>query len=699
MQPPYSTPDAVNVRAKGPLAERRRGGSRPGLVKMFADQLGAGTPVNLLGQVSEIISGQATEWVETFGPFNYTWVLHASEFWDLFVNPEGLWPHIGVTPAGWAFPVLPGHLANVALVGFGDLDPTAGYTVSAEVAVGWLGSVRLYAKLDDQPPDARDSALVAAISTLSEPVAPDTTVRRQVSLSNIVSGVTAGSVEQTFDDDPLDPMGLTAMSLQVSGGSARLSWRGTERISLALGAQTGNRVGFGLHRPTWEDGEVQVHQFTLAYQSVQPVSGTISRLVAGATTAGDQTVHRVKVVGGLERTGLALAVGQRKVYSTAQRYGKIYVADGTKVREYNPTTHTATDLTLPSADEDTCTLIARYKDRLVLSGGTHIWYMCRRGYVTDWAYDDADEDAATVGTKSLGVMPSPVSALVVPSDDYLFFGCLESIYILRGVPRAGGSLDELSTEQSGVGILGSQAFCVLPNGMVFILSADGLYRIPPGGLSYAEAVSPVRLPRAMKNIDIGFQVPVLGYDVQRKALLMGATSWEAGGGAYYLYEIEADAFIPVAFPANCEPFTLLTYHGRRPQEAALLLGCRDGYIRRFEEAVGSDDGTEMPNHVVYGPIRLGRNGFETGIVTDLVARMAEGSGDVTWSLHVGDSAEKALAATAAAQGTWSAGPNRRSMPRVAGCYCCLKLTGSGYHPWAVEGISLNREPFGEYLPL
>ena len=40
-QPPYSTIDAVNVRSAGAITGRDRGGSRPGLVRAFAEQLGS----------------------------------------------------------------------------------------------------------------------------------------------------------------------------------------------------------------------------------------------------------------------------------------------------------------------------------------------------------------------------------------------------------------------------------------------------------------------------------------------------------------------------------------------------------------------------------------------------------------------------------------------------------------------------------
>lgn len=53
-QAPYSTPSALNVRSYVGGGERRRGGSRPGYLKAFDEQLGeddVGSPINLLGEV------------------------------------------------------------------------------------------------------------------------------------------------------------------------------------------------------------------------------------------------------------------------------------------------------------------------------------------------------------------------------------------------------------------------------------------------------------------------------------------------------------------------------------------------------------------------------------------------------------------------------------------------------------------------
>lgn len=57
-QPPFTTPDCLNVRPRDVRERRERGGIRPGLIKAFAEQIGGfGTdkPIRLLAQVSHVV--------------------------------------------------------------------------------------------------------------------------------------------------------------------------------------------------------------------------------------------------------------------------------------------------------------------------------------------------------------------------------------------------------------------------------------------------------------------------------------------------------------------------------------------------------------------------------------------------------------------------------------------------------------------
>lgn len=65
-QPPVTTVDALNVRPYDTLKRRGRGGSRPGLVKAYQEQLGSGNPVRMLAHLRTARSDGTRTWRDWF---------------------------------------------------------------------------------------------------------------------------------------------------------------------------------------------------------------------------------------------------------------------------------------------------------------------------------------------------------------------------------------------------------------------------------------------------------------------------------------------------------------------------------------------------------------------------------------------------------------------------------------------------------
>ena len=72
------------------------------------------------------------------------------------------------------------------------------------------------------------------------------------------------------------------------------------------------------------------------------------------------------------------------------------------------------------------------------------------------------------------------------------------------------------------------------------------------------------------------------------------------------------------------------------------------------------------------------------LLKDVQAVLAEDSGDVTYEVFVGTTAEEALASEAVESGTWSAGRNPVSFVRRAGHAVYVKI--SSQERWAMENI-------------
>lgn len=162
-----------------------------------------------------------------------------------------------------------------------------------------------------------------------------------------------------------------------------------------------------------------------------------------------------------------------------------------------------------------CRLICLYRDSLVLAApinNPHLWFMSRSGDPLDWDYsqDAADALRAVSGqTEEAGLIAAPLTALAPFSDDYLLFGCENSLWILRGHPAYGGQIDNVSRD---AGVIDAAAWCWGPRGEFIFLARDGLRVLAPGGAGYPELLSKERLPEELLNINTRTHTVTLEYD-------------------------------------------------------------------------------------------------------------------------------------------------------------------------------------------
>jgi hypothetical protein len=129
-------------------------------------------------------------------------------------------------------------------------------------------------------------------------------------------------------------------------------------------------------------------------------------------------------------------------------------------------------------------------------------------------------------------------------------------------------------------------------------------------------------------------------------------------------------------------------------QSTVLIGCRDGYIRRHRTDQTSDDGTAITSYLVYGPLISSED--MAGIVTNLEVTLATGSGSAVISILAGSAAEEALNSP---DRTWSytyttAGRNPSAYPRHSGNVFYVKVASSSGSIWTIETINLTIAPMG-----
>lgn len=677
-QPPYTTVSSKNVRADDVLATRERGGSRPGLGKSHATELGSGNPVRLLNTVQY----QSTTHVPTV---------------KLIASANGVL-----------------------------YQESAASTMSAVTSDLTLASDRVL-----QSTDRQGNLYIADDGSAIEEASDGAIASNGTSFTSATAGdFAAGGVDE---DDMLlvitEHDGIDAVqTITISGSPTGGTWRAR------FGDYSTDPLDYNISAANLEDALEALTSIGIGNVTV---SGTAPYTVTFAGDLGDQPIELITVddsdlTGG---TSPSIAVANSTVGSTTTRYaGSWQIASiatttitltktlrqltGIAFRiQRSPKVYSgsANTLTLHLTDDDAegeplgfvpvgRSLVTMWRDRIIYAGGKytpHVFEMSRQGDPADFDYgaDPQDVGRAVIGTLAdAGELGEPITALIPHDQVCLIFGCSTSLWICRGDPAYGGQIDNLSHE---IGVVSANAWCYTPDGYLFFLSKDGLYMMGPGCGSTPVSVSRERLPEELISVDTSAYTVSMAYDVRDRGIHLFVTKNTAATAAHWWIDVKltmhGDAtnasFWPVELAdTDYDPFIC---HGRKNYTSDyswVILGGRDGYLRRFRSNLGADDGTNFESYVDYGPIRLSSNDFVEGVAYDLVGNVASGSGDVAAAVRTGETMEEAFNATAGETVYWrTAGLQYTHTVRRHGRAAFVRISnGEDGSRWAIEGLMLTR---------
>ena len=356
-----------------------------------------------------------------------------------------------------------------------------------------------------------------------------------------------------------------------------------------------------------------------------------------------------------------------------------------------------------------------YRGRITLSGNSdypHQWYMSRQADHTDWAYVANDAQTPVAGNNAdAGEIGDIIRCLIPYKDDYLVFGCASSIWVLRGDPAAGGSLDEVDLT---VGIHGPLSWCFDGDGNLYFWGTGGVYRLNRD-FTGVENISRTSLPELLtdENPDPSTHRISMAYDRKRQGIVIYITKLEDGTSSNYFYDLSLGGFYPESYPTTCGAYSALYYAATDDTYSGLLQGCKDGYIRTFKDSAKNDDSgasdTAISSYVLYPVVPLNEidhKGKLSSMVVELAGGAASGAHSdtdgVTMDLFSGDDAETVVedvkdGATAFSSTTLSAtGRKNKLRPRMRGAFMGLKLANStASETWAVNRIRYDTVKAGQ----
>jgi hypothetical protein len=387
-----------------------------------------------------------------------------------------------------------------------------------------------------------------------------------------------------------------------------------------------------------------------------------------------------------------------------------YWNDWTTRRLTSPTTSTGTiaDATnnLPLGGSN---IGALFGGRVYLNSIEHPnqWIASRHRDPEDFEVSQADQGTPVSSqTSKLGIVGDAITAMVPFLDHYMYYGCVDEIWVMRGDPAAGAQITNSSRK---VGMFGPDAHAFDEKGNLFFLSMDGFYMYeasagfsptPPTNLTYT------RLPNLVTALGLNRRTDrvVMGYDKDRYGIHVAVSQQDGLFGTSWFWDLRLNALMPDNFAdANQYAASMLYYNSRVPATRGLLMGGQDGFIRKFDDTEKDDEGSNaIDSYCTLGPIQAFAKMRRQGSLSEMSLRMAEDSDGVDVQVYAGDSAEAVVknikdADTPDATETFTGGGRRPVYrPRTQGAVFAIQMrNNTASERFALERITAKFTDAGE----
>lgn len=297
----------------------------------------------------------------------------------------------------------------------------------------------------------------------------------------------------------------------------------------------------------------------------------------------------------------------------------------------------------------------RYRGRAVLSGNPEYpqqWYMSRQANPWDFNWNVASSDAQRPmqgGLGEAGESGDIIRALIPCGDDYLIFGCAASMSVMTGDPAAGGSINALDET---TGIFGATSWCFVGKNTIAFWGFNGLYL--GDVVNGFKCVSEVQLPNLINDeaADPTTHRITMGFDVKRQGVLICITKLADGTNSNYFYNLLTQAFFPESYPEECGVYSIASYQANDPDYSGLLVGCTDGYIRKFSDTAKNDDigpsDEAIDSFVSFGPIQLSKESEDASLANlSIITGGGQSSGhtdsnDLAYKVFAANTAEEVM---------------------------------------------------------
>jgi len=415
-------------------------------------------------------------------------------------------------------------------------------------------------------------------------------------------------------------------------------------------------------------------------QNVRAPADVSSRSIVLLAVAGGD----IRVVPPTAGGPVATPAGGTAALATSLRWtrsvvfqNRVYYTDGAKAVYFEPVATQVYQWRADSAGTlpTQARILEVWRGRVCLAGNPddpHNWHMSAVLDAHDWDYTPANPtpaDAVVGNLAPAGECPDMVNAIVPLTNDIALFGCDRGIYRLTGDPLLGGVFDLVSTQ---IGMTFGRGWCLDSAGVVyFMASRGGVYRMMPG--SPPESITDASLKKTLDSVDLSTTRVRLVWNDRDRGLHVFLTPWAAAATTHYFWHAPTASWWPDAFAATgLDPLSAYALDGDAPGDRTLLLGTRGGYVRAWDRAAKSDDGSAIDAYAVLGPIAASED-REMGMGR-LEATLAAASNPVAYTVY-GTNTPETLGA-AKFTGTFSTAGRNTVRGRARGKQLFVKLANA-----------------------
>lgn len=281
-------------------------------------------------------------------------------------------------------------------------------------------------------------------------------------------------------------------------------------------------------------------------------------------------------------------------------------------------------------------LICLYSGRIVLAGNPEnpgAWYMSRQADPFDYDFTTDTQAPVSSDNADYGDVPDIIKALVPYHDDYLIMGCQDSIHYIQGDPKAGGARLVLSDT---VGFFGDSCWAFDGGGNLWFWGTGGLYKMSVAtGISKPTNITTDIIANLVSTVDADPHTHkvVLGYDKSRDGIKLVSTNLSTGVNQGYWIQIKPFGIWPEDVDSTIAIYSMASHNDTDPANSALLLGGKDGFIRKEDDATKDDEGTStdliITSEILLPVIPLGKDSDSKGklISTTIVTSGGASGGD------------------------------------------------------------------------